>query len=399
MNPQNILIVESHLNPSGGGVQRVSYIIGEALRSRKFGVYYAYCTKNTDTTLIAEDYKFLIDPTATEADLYEQFKSIIDGHDIKTIIVQNGHIPILNTIYTRLKQNLQLKIIYCLHSYPDIYANKNSIRLISLHLYLKNIVRWLYHKLKESKSTKEIKRAYNISDSYVLLSKRYIPLFQKLYKIKDPSKLHAINNPASFDEYDSKCLNKKEKILLTVSRMEENHKRISLILKIWKEINEEFPEWQLYMVGDGPDLECYKKRVKKWGLKRISFIGHSDNVEKYYERAGIFLMTSISEGLPMTVIEAQTFGCVPVVFDNFESIHDIIDGKNGVIVKSNDLKSYIKELKNLMRCEDKRMRLAQNGMISSQTNFSKERIIDEWLELLPHSKKACNQAQTLRWIP
>jgi glycosyltransferase involved in cell wall biosynthesis len=59
------------------------------------------------------------------------------------------------------------------------------------------------------------------------------------------------------------------------------------------------------------------------GLKRVNFEGYR-NPQPFYKRASIFVMTSANEGFPMTLIEAQQNGCVPVVMNSFSALREII---------------------------------------------------------------------------
>jgi glycosyltransferase involved in cell wall biosynthesis len=98
-------------------------------------------------------------------------------------------------------------------------------------------------------------------------------------------------------------------------------------------------------------------------------------------------MTSSFEGFGLTLLEAQQMGVVPIVFDSFSALHDIIlDGHNGVIIKNNDLQSYKEQLLNLMRNSTYRNNLAKNA-IDNSANFSKEKIVAIWENLFKENDK------------
>lgn len=86
-------------------------------------------------------------------------------------------------------------------------------------------------------------------------------------------------------------------------------------------------------MGIGSDLDSYKQYVRKHQLKQVSFRG-LQVPEEYYRQASIFMMTSKSEGWGLTLTEAQQYGCVPIAFDTYASLHEIItDRFNGFIIK------------------------------------------------------------------
>lgn len=92
------------------------------------------------------------------------------------------------------------------------------------------------------------------------------------------------------------------------------------------------PDWHLDIVGDGPDAEMLKDSAQKLGLSRIAFHGFQ-NPEPYYSRASVFCMTSTFEGFGLVLVEAMQHGCVPVAFDSYPAVRDIIShGENGILV-------------------------------------------------------------------
>ena len=55
----------------------------------------------------------------------------------------------------------------------------------------------------------------------------------------------------------------------------------------------------------------------------------------------------------MVLMEAMQMGVVPIAFNSFESVYDIIDDRlNGIIVENNDIDMYVKQLKWLMCHEE-----------------------------------------------
>ena len=108
-------------------------------------------------------------------------------------------------------------------------------------------------------------------------------------------------------------------------------------------------------------------------LERVRFEGFQ-NPEPYYRDASIFCMTSAYEGLPMVLIEAASFGCVPVAFESFAAVRDIISaGENGCLVPAFDLDAYAETLARLMSDDALRERLAQ-----IPEKFSPEKIGAQW---------------------
>ena len=226
---------------------------------------------------------------------------------------------------------------------------------------------------------------YRNVDRLVLLSKGFVnPFFRYASVDCDDQKITIIPNMLSFNTFaNDKDLKNKQKHLLVVSRMDETQKKISRALHIWKEImkGEEFSDWELDIVGNGSDMEYYKNLVKKNDIPNIMFYG-SQNPRPFYLKSPLFLMTSESEGWGLTLTEAQQFGCVPIAFDTYESLHDIItDGKNGFIIPRDDMKGFIDKLKFLMTNFSHLAPIMKNAVTSSK-RFSAEIVGQDWFKML-----------------
>ena len=91
-------------------------------------------------------------------------------------------------------------------------------------------------------------------------------------------------------------------------------------------------------------------------------------------------MTSIWEGLPMTLLESLQMGVVPVVMDSFPSVRDVvIEGINGKIVSYGDVDAFCSSLCDMMADECKRMEYAKN-CIEKSREFTMEVIGEKWIK-------------------
>ncbi len=139
-----------------------------------------------------------------------------------------------------------------------------------------------------------------------------------------------------------------------------------------------------YLWG-GQDESILKQMKEDLGLKNVFFKGYV-KPDEYYKTASVFCLTSAMEGLPMVIEEAAAYGCVPMAFDSFESISDLItDGENGRLIKAFDVDAYVDALKELMENKELRMRLATNAKRDVK-RFDPEKIMDEWEKLFEEVK-------------
>jgi len=110
-------------------------------------------------------------------------------------------------------------------------------------------------------------------------------------------------------------------------------KRFDLFLEAVRIVKDSIPEVTAIVVGDGPLLESLKALAKELGVdKNVSFIGHQNNVEDWLRKAKVFVLTSDSEGLSLSMMEAMMCG-LPVVVSHVGDLGDLVeDGINGYLV-------------------------------------------------------------------
>lgn len=226
--------------------------------------------------------------------------------------------------------------------------------------------------------------AYCHAHRVVLLSKDFMEQFEQFGRFYDSGKFSIIPNSLSFDEFLSmEEVVVKKSVALIVSRLDEVHKRLSLALRIWAQVKKDpvTKGWTLRIVGDGNDRKLYEHIIRDEHIPEVTLEGRQNPVP-YYKEASIFLMTSRSESWGLTLTEAQQMGVVPIAFDTYASLREIItDGDNGVVITEGDVDGYVRRMLELMKNEELRQRMAWQAIISTQ-RFSQERIAEMWWKLL-----------------
>lgn len=381
---KNILwIYNRPLDPHAGGTERITSLIMRGLASHGYNCL-GMLVVNPDT-------RELIYQNQT----IDNLSAFLKEHRVDVVINQEA----LNTKLLRffLDQGGNAwhkeggKLITCLHFDPKspglryLYKLKKKktvkdwVTLLKLSLFSD-----YYKRKEEKKAGQRYKYFYTESDFFVLLSKTHVPYISRIMGLTDNSRLKVINNPLTFDEISSpSILDTKKNTILVVARMDEYYKRISLVLKSWKEICKEqvSRDWYLKIVGDGPSLQEYKSFSISQGLERIEFLGQQ-NPDVYYNEAKLYMMTSSAEGWGLTLTESLERGVVPIVMDSSSVFHEIIeDGKNGFLTPDRKLKPFIEKVLLLMENQTCWRTMAVNALHSSE-RFSMENTIQRWEQLL-----------------
>ena len=379
----NVLFLYSEvIDPQKGGVEKVTDIIADFLEKEGVGVFYLCLHKSRNNVNSKRQLFLPVQKSFFNKRNYSELYNIIKTKNINYIINQGALFrETANFSYLAIK--LGIPIISVIHNsalsiidnYNIIY-NKNSVigRIITIcykFKSIKNLIRNIYVKKHRPHYQKLLEK----SASVVLLSDKYKEEFRILSGRQNLGNVLSIANPITLNHIESL----KENRVLYVGRINKAQKQINRLLTIWQRIEEKFPHWALDVVGDGEDLNDLKLEFKD--LKNVNFHGFQNPIV-YYKRAKLFCMTSSFEGLPMTLIEAQSFGVVPIAFNTFKSATDIIDNEsNGYLVCPYDEDEYFHKICNLIESPE----LLQSMQIKAKEQSKKfdiNNIGRMWISLL-----------------
>ncbi len=378
----NILwIYNQPLNPEAGGTERMTSLLAKGLCMRGH--------QCLGILVFEEDSKDIVYESEKITDLYV----FLCKKQIDIVINQIAYSEwLLRSFLERGGQEWHQKggkIISCLHfdpKNPSLYFLLNSKKDKSMVDRLHVMKALLLHKYYERKQQQNEGAIYNYiyehSDWLVALSETHFPYLRKVMKQNDYSRLTAINNPLTFDDISTPdILQEKEKIVLVCSRMSEYHKRISLVLKAWKTIQRVCKDWQLVILGDGPDLQSYKDYVTHNHLSNVRFEGQQ-SPESYYRKASILLLTSSAEGWGLTLTEGLQRGVVPVVMNSSVVFSEIIQNNyNGFLTPNNDVKAFCNKIVMLMSNPSLLKDMTLHALDSAK-KFSLEDTMGKWGKIL-----------------
>ncbi|MCF6097222.1 glycosyltransferase [Thermovorax subterraneus] len=186
-----------------------------------------------------------------------------------------------------------------------------------------------------------------------------------------------------------KALNVPERIPLIgmIGRLvpEKGHE---YAIRAMPEILKKFRDTRLVLVGDGPFRPYLEDLCGKVGVKdKVVFLGFRKDVEEIAIDFDVILMPSLSEGLPLALLESMALG-KPVVASEVGGIPEIIkDGVNGVLVPPEDAGALAERIIGLLMSNEMREKLGENARQTVLSKFTAKimaentmRIYDELLK-------------------
>lgn len=314
-----------------------------------------------------------------------RLREILVQESVNVVINQWGLPYIPAKVLSNAKKGLDIKTIAVYHNSPDTNARIKGVE-IALENASNPMKRWLLcckRFVFRQVTSRSMRYVYNQSDLYMVLSPSFIEKFKTFTGIRHPDHLIVQTNPVTIDASDyifSPDIKQKE--VLYVGRIDYNQKRVQRIIKTWALLENDFPEWKLTIVGDGPERQNLEHLVSDLKLKNVSFEGFQ-SPESYYQRASILVLTSEYEGFGLVIVEAMSYGVVPVVLGSYSAVYDILeDWKDGIILpydKSSGFQSgnMAERMACLMGDDDKREAVARNSILASK-KYSIGIIYEQW---------------------
>ena len=168
------------------------------------------------------------------------------------------------------------------------------------------------------------------------------------------------------------------KNIISISRLHKG-KKIDELINIFSQLKDK--DTKLYIIGDGEEKENLKNLVLDLNLQdRVIMTGYLNKDEQleYLKNSSVYAMTSISEGLPMVLLEAMSFGIPCIAYKTDSGVADIIENnKNGFVIENRNINEYIEKL-NLLLTDVKLKENMSKECIKTCKKYSENEIIKIW---------------------
>ena len=206
--------------------------------------------------------------------------------------------------------------------------------------------------------------------SYVVRYPRYLQ-----------NKIAVIPNPvfSSPKDENMKLSDTGRKKIVSVGRV-SYQKNYFVLIQAFAELAEQFPLWELVIVGDGEDRERIEHKIVEFNLSdRVNMAGYDKDPKKYFNSGDIFCLPSRWEGFPNALAEAMEKGLACVGFEGCAGVADLIEHeKTGLLATGNEDVNTLKlALETLMRDDNLRIKMGMQGK-KSISQYAPEKVFNMW---------------------
>lgn len=284
----------------------------------------------------------------------------------------------------------QPDIVVSTHRYETVFLpplQKKSLKILEFHSS-----KAMYAKHNSTSTSKRalkklLYRLYELRDSVCARKfDKVVVLTKEDYELRGgKNNMSIISNPIPFKPKGVSPLN--ERVVLAIGRF-ESEKNFASLINIWAKISSKHPDWKLVLVGRGYLYENIKHQIRELGLEHsIELREETSDVISLYKNASIYAMTSKYEGLPMTLIEAQSMGLPIISYACPCGPKDIIThGVNGFLVEPNNEDQFAAYLDTLISDEELRNSMGKQALQAS-SRYDIKQIMDMWEALFSQATK------------
>jgi glycosyltransferase involved in cell wall biosynthesis len=157
-------------------------------------------------------------------------------------------------------------------------------------------------------------------------------------------------------------------------------KRRDLLIEAWAHVHKIHTDWQLQIVGDGPEKERCIKMINDLGLNQsISIIDPTDQIEDYYLNSSVFVLSSEFESFSLVLLEAKIAGLPCVSFDIVCGPNELInEAEDGFLVPFPNTKYMSEKICTLIEDLDLRKKMGASGRVDAIKRYNPETIYQDW---------------------
>lgn len=140
--------------------------------------------------------------------------------------------------------------------------------------------------------------------------------------------------------------------------------------------------WTLELIGDGPDLPRWQRWVEEKGWSgRVKFSGQVLDVPRRLEAADVFVLATLWEGFPRSILEAMR-ASLPVVVSDVGGVREsVVDGVSGFVVPARDAEALTQRLQRLLADAELRRTMGEAGRARYEAEFTFEAMLEKTLRV------------------
>jgi glycosyltransferase involved in cell wall biosynthesis len=329
-------------------------------------------------------------------------------------MIRNSGRPNMETVQHAKRRGLQVEVFDCIGRLDwrtvkaiQQYSRENKIDVIHTHGYKADIygfaaacelrlptVATCHSSPVSTEKPFSPLRLYHLLDAFVLRRCRNVAavsekLATALEDLRIPKEgIVTIPNGISISQFSSASpsfadeIGKDKRAVVGMIARLVSYKGADFFLKAAQMVLKSYPDTVFVLVGEGPTKGALIKLANELNIaSAVIFAGHREDMPEIYAALDLVVLPSLSEGLPMTILEAFAAG-KPVIATRVGGIPTVIQPeKTGLLVEPGDVRSLSQAIEKLLGHAGLRKRLGMNGQSLVRSCYSAEMMAGRYLAI------------------
>ncbi len=175
-----------------------------------------------------------------------------------------------------------------------------------------------------------------------------------------------------------------KKVIFVGNLYQQPGKGVDILLKAWKQVQQQYPDAVLQLVGDG-NLSAYEVYAKKNGIDvSVKFLGKRNDVHELLLQSDVFVLPSRREGMPNALMEAMLKG-MPCVATNISGCQDLISNSiNGLLVPPANVDQLAHAIIYLLGHPNEARAMGQQARKTVCEKLDMDMVADQYIKLYKH---------------
>lgn len=220
---------------------------------------------------------------------------------------------------------------------------------------------------------------FRFADGVILQTKQARSFFPKAVQKKSV----IMSNPLNPAFLNKRFIGERENVIVAAGRLDENKNHLMLV-HAFSKIAEEFPYMNLVIYGEGEKKEELRQLAEEKGLsERVFLPGNVSDIAEKISKASIFTLTSNTEGMPNSVMEAMALGLAVVATDCpcGGPAELITNEENGMLVPVGDAYALADAMRKILNDCEFADKLRENAYNSARA-FAPDKVNAAWEKYL-----------------
>lgn len=171
------------------------------------------------------------------------------------------------------------------------------------------------------------------------------------------------------------------KKFLAIGRFAHAHKGFDILINAFARFAESNKDWTLEIVGEGPEEAIYRMIIGDYKLSdRVKICPFTNNVQKHYAGASVYVLSSRWEGFGLVLVEAMSHG-LPLISSRLPVTEELLEGKNvSYFFESENVDQLVEQMHRM--ADETDWQTMSNSALEYSAQFDIEHISQKWNRMM-----------------